>query len=57
MLALAHVRMRLQSLLRTPAYVVGTLALPSLILVFLASVSPTRCSRPTPSWPLSLSSR
>ena len=35
MLALAHVRLRLLSLLRTPAYVVGTLALPSLILVFL----------------------
>ena len=35
MLALAHVRMRMLSLLRTPAYVVGTLALPSLILVFL----------------------
>ena len=35
MLALAHVRMRVLSLLRTPAYVVGTLAMPSLILVFL----------------------
>ena len=35
MLALAHVRLRLLALLRTPAYVVGTLALPSVILVFL----------------------
>lgn len=35
MLALAHVRMRVLSLLRTPAYVVGTLAMPSLILIFL----------------------
>ena len=35
MLALAHVRMRMLTLLRSPAYVVGTLALPSLILVFL----------------------
>ena len=35
MLALAHVRMRLLTLLRTPAYVAGTLAMPSVILVFL----------------------
>ena len=35
MLALAHVRLTLLSLLRTPAYVVGTLALPSLILIFI----------------------
>ena len=35
MLALAHVRMRVLSLLRTPAYVVGTLVMPSLILIFL----------------------
>ena len=35
MLALAHVRMRLLTLLRTPAYVAGTLAMPSVILIFL----------------------
>lgn len=35
MLALAHVRLRVLTLLRTPAYVAGTLALPSVILVFL----------------------
>ena len=35
MLALAHIRVRVLSLLRTPAYVVGTLAVPSLILIFL----------------------
>ena len=35
MLAMAHIRVRVLSLLRTPAYVVGTLAVPSLILVFL----------------------
>lgn len=34
-LSLAHVRMRLLTLLRTPAYVAGTLAMPSVILVFL----------------------
>ena len=34
-LALAHTRLRLLSLLRSPAYVAGTLATPSLILVFL----------------------
>ena len=34
-LALAHIRLRLLSLLRTPAYVAGTLAMPSLILIFL----------------------
>lgn len=34
-LATAHVRMRLLSLVRSPAYVAGTLALPSLILVFI----------------------
>ena len=37
MLALAHVRVRLLALLRTPAYVAGTLALPSLILAFLGA--------------------
>ena len=36
-LSLAHVRLTLLSLLRTPAYVVGTLALPSLILIFLGT--------------------
>ena len=35
MLALAHIRMRMLSLLRSPAYVAGTLAMPSLILIFL----------------------
>ena len=35
MLAMAHIRLRVLSLLRTPAYVVGTLAMPSLILIFL----------------------
>lgn len=35
MLATAHVRVRLLSLLRSPAYVAGTLAMPSLILIFL----------------------
>ena len=35
MLAMAHVRMRLLSLLRSPAYVAGTLAMPSLILIFI----------------------
>ncbi len=35
MLALAHIRMRLLTLLCTPAYVAGTLAMPSVILVFL----------------------
>ena len=35
MLVLAHVRMRLLVLVRTPAYVAGTLAMPSVILVFL----------------------
>ena len=35
MLALAHVRLRVLSLLRSPAYVAGTLAMPSLILIFL----------------------
>ena len=35
MLALAHIRLRLLSLLRSPAYVAGTLAMPSLILIFL----------------------
>ena len=34
-LVLAHVRMRLLSLLRTPAYVAGTLATPSVILIFI----------------------
>ena len=34
-LAAAHVRMRLLTLLRIPAYVAGTLATPSVILVFL----------------------
>ena len=34
-LTLAHVRGTVLALLRTPAYVVGTLALPSLILIFL----------------------
>ena len=34
-LVLAHVRMRLLSLLRTPAYVAGTLAMPSVILIFI----------------------
>ncbi len=37
MLILAHIRIRLLSLLRTPAYVVGTLIMPSLVLVFLGS--------------------
>ena len=35
MLALAHIRARTLSLLRSPAYVAGTLAVPCLILVFL----------------------
>ena len=35
MLALAHIRMRMLSLLRSPAYVAGTLAMPSLILIFI----------------------
>lgn len=35
MLVMAHIRVRVLSLLRTPAYVVGTLAVPSLILIFL----------------------
>lgn len=34
-LTVAHVRMRLLTLLRIPAYVAGTLVLPSVILVFL----------------------
>lgn len=36
-LALAHVRLRFLSLLRTPAYVAGTLAMPSVILIFLGA--------------------
>ena len=35
MLTVAHVRLKLLSLLRSPAYVAGTLAMPSLILIFL----------------------
>ena len=35
MLAVAHIRMRMLWLLRSPAYVAGTLAMPSLILIFL----------------------
>ena len=35
MLTMAYIRVRVLELLRTPAYVVGTLAVPSLILIFL----------------------
>ena len=40
-LVFAHVRMRRLSLFRTPAYVAGTLAMPSVILIFIGMADTT----------------